>query len=101
LRITKQSLARVLKQLIESGHIVQVTGTRDRRQRELYPTAEGRALALALAAPQSRRIAAALNETGGESRAAVEAFLKAIVDPALRDQIDRLPGHLPGRSSDR
>ena len=56
LKITKQSLARVLKQLIDTGHIVQVQGPRDRRQRELYPTAKGRALALALARPQSRRI---------------------------------------------
>ena len=39
LKITKQSLARVLKQLIDTGHIVQVQGPRDRRQRELYPTA--------------------------------------------------------------
>src|SRR4030095_16750983 len=41
LKITKQSLARVLKQLIDTGHIVQVQGPRDRRQRELYPTAKG------------------------------------------------------------
>ena len=46
LKITKQSLARVLKQLIDTGYIVQVQGPRDRRQRELYPTAKGRALAL-------------------------------------------------------
>jgi len=89
LRITKQSLARVLKQLIETGHIVQVQGPRDRRQRELYPTARGRALALALAAPQSRRISAALAEAGAGRRPTVEAFLRAMVDPALRPQIDR------------
>ena len=41
LKITKQSLARVLKQLIDTGHIIQVQGPRDRRQRELYPTAQG------------------------------------------------------------
>ena len=64
LKITKQSLARVLKQLIDTGHIVQVQGPRDRRQRELYPTAKGRALALALARPQSRRIRGALEESG-------------------------------------
>lgn len=91
LRITKQSLARVLKQLIDAGHIVQVQGPKDRRQRELHPTAKGRALALTLAAPQSRRIAAALAETGADRRPIVEAFLRALVDPALREQIDRLP----------
>ena len=68
LKITKQSLARVLKQLIDTGHIVQVQGPRDRRQRELYPTAKGRALALALARPQSRRIRAALKAIGPAER---------------------------------
>jgi DNA-binding MarR family transcriptional regulator len=91
LKITKQSLARVLKQLIDTGHIVQIQGPRDRRQRELYPTAKGRALALALALPQSRRIRAALQETGEEERAVVGRFLKAMVNPELRMQIDRLP----------
>src|SRR5690606_10281794 len=75
LKITKQSLARVLKQLIDTGHIVQVQGLRDRRQRELYPTAKGRALALALAKPQSRRIENALQEAGALDREVVERFL--------------------------
>jgi len=91
LKITKQSLARVLKQLIDTGHIVQVQGPRDRRQRELYPTEKGRALALELAAPQSRRIGQALAADGGSDRAAVERFLKAMVNPELRAQIDKLP----------
>jgi DNA-binding MarR family transcriptional regulator len=91
LKITKQSLARVLKQLIDTGHIVQVQGPRDRRQRELYPTAKGRSLALALARPQSRRIAAALQDAGIADRASVERFLKAMVNPELRAQIDILP----------
>ena len=92
LKITKQSLARVLKQLIDTGHIVQIPGPRDRRQRELYPTQRGRALALALARPQSRRIDAALKETGRDKRETVERFLKAMVNPDLRAQIDNLPG---------
>lgn len=94
LKITKQSLARVLKQLIDTGHVVQVQGPRDRRQRELYPTAKGRALALALAAPQSRRIGEALRAVDPGDRAAIETFLRAMVNPELRDQIDRLPGNL-------
>lgn len=86
LKITKQSLARVLKQLIDTGHIVQVQGPRDRRQRELYPTAKGRALALALAAPQSRRIARALTEAAPGERATVKRFLLGMLDPASRAQ---------------
>lgn len=92
LKITKQSLARVLKQLIDTGHIVQVQGLQDRRQRELYPTAKGRTLALALARPQSRRIAAAFDDSAPEERETVERFLKAMVNPELRVQIDKLPG---------
>lgn len=92
LQITKQSLARVLKQLIDAGHIVQVQGPRDRRQRELYPTAKGRALALDLARPQSRRIGEALVAAGEGEREAVERFLKGMVNPELRRQVDKLPG---------
>jgi DNA-binding MarR family transcriptional regulator len=91
LQITKQSLARVLKQLIDTGHIIQVQGPRDRRQRELYPTAKGRELALDLARPQSRRIAAALNGPDPAMRETVEKFLKAMVNPELRSQIDKRP----------
>jgi DNA-binding MarR family transcriptional regulator len=91
LKITKQSLARVLKQLIDTDHIVQLQGPRDRRQRELYPTAKGRKLALALARPQSRRIAAALEDATPSERESIERFFKAMVNPELRTQIDILP----------
>jgi DNA-binding MarR family transcriptional regulator len=91
LKITKQSLARVLKQLIDTGHIMQVQGLRDRRQRELYPTTKGRTLALDLARPQSRRISEALKEAEPGDRHAVERFLKGMVNPELRAQIDNLP----------
>ncbi|MEZ5813060.1 MAG: MarR family transcriptional regulator [Rhizobiaceae bacterium] len=92
LKITKQSLARVLKQLVDTGYIVQVPGPQDRRQRELYPTVRGRQLSLALATPQSRRIRRALQECGRSERAAIECFLRAMVNPDRRSQIDRLPG---------
>lgn len=80
LKITKQSLSRVLKQLIESGYIKQMAGPRDRRQRRLYPTLKGRDLALALARPQSRRIARAFSDRHGMDRAAVVRFLSGMVD---------------------
>ncbi|OBZ93354.1 MarR family transcriptional regulator [Pararhizobium polonicum] len=75
LRITKQSLARVLKQLIDSGYIHQIAGPEDRRQRKLYTTKEGKILARALAEPQSRRIADALAKTGPGARELVKRFL--------------------------
>lgn len=87
LKITKQSLARVLKQLIDTGYIVQVQGARDRRQRELHPTEKGRALDYRLSTPQARRIASALAGMTQADRAAVERFLMGMVNPELRPQI--------------
>jgi DNA-binding MarR family transcriptional regulator len=78
LKITKQSLARVLKQLIDSGYITQREGPDDRRQRQLYPTTAGRTLALDLARPQSRRIAEAMAGEWGDKRAAVVHFLQGM-----------------------
>ncbi|MCM2291241.1 MarR family transcriptional regulator [Allorhizobium sp. BGMRC 0089] len=78
LRITKQSLARVLKELIDAGYIRQMTGPADRRQRRLYPTLAGRELSLALSAPQSQRIAAALEGLSDDQKLAVRRFLAAM-----------------------
>ncbi len=75
LQITKQSLARVLKQLIDMGYIRQMAGAKDRRQRRLYPTLAGRELALALSEPQSRRIARAMEGFTPEMRQTIKQFL--------------------------
>lgn len=91
LKITKQSLARVLKQLVDTGHIVQLTGETDRRQRELYPTDTGRELILSLTEPQSNRIAAAFAESNMSEKQLIKSFLKAMVNSDQRDQIDSLP----------
>lgn len=82
LRITKQSLSRVLKQLIDTGHVVQATGLHDRRHRKLYPTKSGRQLTLALALPQSRRIARALEDCAPQDREVIERFLYNMVNPS-------------------
>ncbi|MGB7286898.1 MAG: MarR family transcriptional regulator [Salaquimonas sp.] len=82
LGITKQSLARVLKQLINSGYIVQMTGASDRRQRLLYPTQNGRELILRLSLPQSRRIENALTSVGKTSDSSIKRFLRQMTDSA-------------------
>src|SRR5438552_8904754 len=64
LRITKQSLGRVLKQLIDQGYIVQKEGANDRRQRLLSVTPKGEALAMKLAGLQTERIIRAVAELG-------------------------------------
>src|ERR671921_1939591 len=63
LRITKQSLNRVLKELIEKGFIEQRPGTSDRRQRLLFTTGLGHQLALRLAKLQTQRIMRALADS--------------------------------------
>ena len=60
LKITKQSLGRVLKQLIDQGYVVQKEGANDRRQRLLYVTPKGETLAMKLAGLQTVRIARAV-----------------------------------------
>jgi DNA-binding MarR family transcriptional regulator len=80
LQITKQSLSRVLKQLIDSGYVRQIAGPEDRRQRRLYPTLSGRELSLALSQPQSRRIAQALEGLSEEGRTSVKRFLRGMRD---------------------
>ena len=90
LRITKQSLGRVLKQLIDTGHIEQRPGPLDRRQRLLYATDKGRALALRLIDLQARRVRAAIAEMTAEERAGAETFLRTMIEPAERDRVSRL-----------
>ncbi len=90
LKITKQSLGRVLKQLVDNGFIEQKTGPLDRRQRLLYPTESGRALALRLIDLQANRVGKALATLTPEGRAAAEKFLRAIVDAGERDKVAHL-----------
>ncbi len=92
LNITKQSLGRVLKQLVDGGFIEQVQGPQDRRQRLLYPTETGRALGLRLMAPQERRIADALEALSPEERQGAERFLRRVIDSDQRDMVERLIG---------
>jgi len=80
LRITKQSLGRVLKQLVDEGYIVQKAGPKDRRQRLLFVTAKGHDLILNLAGLQNRRIAAALSTLDEPGRRAARNFLHAMID---------------------
>ena len=65
LRITKQILGRVLKELIDKGYVFQKEGATDRRQRLLHLTAAGEELRQRLMAPQMSRIRRAAMETSG------------------------------------
>ena len=89
LRITKQSLSRVLKELLDDGYVEQRAGVVDRRQRLLFPTARGQRLALDLARLQSARFSRALGELRPESKDMAIEFLLAMIDPEQRDGVAR------------
>src|ERR1700675_3288710 len=90
LKITKQSLGRVLKQLIDDGYVVQKEGANDRRQRLLYVSPAGEGLAMKLAGLQTARIARVLAELGPGAREAARGFLAGMIDAADRDHVLRL-----------
>jgi DNA-binding MarR family transcriptional regulator len=87
LRITKQSLGRVLKQLLDEDYIVQKAGDSDRRQRLLFATAKGEALVARLAGLQTDRIHRALAQLGPGDAEKVVGFLRAMID---RDDPDKV-----------
>jgi DNA-binding MarR family transcriptional regulator len=90
LNITKQSLGRVLKQLLDEGYIVQKEGENDRRQRLLFVTPKGETLAMKLAGLQTERIARALSELGPNAHEQARRFLIAMIDPDGRDGVQKL-----------
>jgi DNA-binding MarR family transcriptional regulator len=90
LNITKQSLGRVLKQLVDQGYVSQKEGAQDRRQRLLYVTPKGEALALKLAGLQVERITRAFGELGPGAHEAARRFLTAMIDGDNRDGVLRL-----------
>jgi DNA-binding MarR family transcriptional regulator len=89
LKITKQSLGRVLKQLIDEGYVVQKEGANDRRQRLLYVTAKGETLAMKLAGLQTARIARVLSQLGPNAHDAARRFLTAMINIEHRDAVLR------------
>lgn len=95
LNITKQSLGRVLKQLIDQGYIEQQAGSDDRRERLLFPTETGRALAERLAAPQLVRLAEALAAAGPGSEAMLRRFLQAMINVEERPKVSSIMASAP------
>ena len=85
LRITKQSLNRVLGQLVRRGFVVQHRGAHDRRQRLLELTESGRELERRLSAPQRARVGAAFRKAGAP---AVEGFRKVLLG-IIAEETDR------------
>jgi len=95
LKITKQSLSRVLGHLIDAGYIQQTQGVRDKRQRLLALTEKGAALEAKLTDVQCRRFAAAYSARGGT---AVDGFVKvlsSLLDEEIRANLRlQYPEHI-------
>ena len=87
LRITKQSLARVLRKLVNRGLVAQQTDAKDRRRRRLYLTPAGQALEKLVSAPQRARLAAAFQAAGPTATDGWRAVLWALLDDADRTNL--------------
>jgi len=90
LKITKQSLSRVLKELLDQNFVEARAGVADRRQRHLFPTGKGRKLALDLAHLQSRRFSRALDSLPAGARQDAIGFLMAMIDPSDQEEVKSL-----------
>jgi DNA-binding MarR family transcriptional regulator len=100
LQITKQSLARVLRELVKEGYIRQISGETDRRERLLYPTDKGTALAMRLTELQVAKLRKALSAAGGEGSATVAAFLQHMAPDTSRLAALRRNGRSHGAGED-
>ena len=92
LRITKQSLARVLTELVARGYVQQLPGRTDRRQRLLSLTGEGAALERRLFERQRERLAGAYREAGGPAVEGFRRVMRGIMDATAREYMDQAEG---------
>ncbi len=88
LRITKQSLARVLGELVTKGYVAQNPGRADRRQRLLVLTPQGQALERRLFEQQRECLASAYREAGSGAVEGFRRVMRGIMDDAARQYID-------------
>jgi len=90
LGVTKQSLNRVLRQLVDDGLVLSTIGQKDRRQRNLTLSEKGRALESELSAAQRVRMRRAYSTAGPEAVQGFRTVLEQIIDPKARARMERL-----------
>ena len=90
LGVTKQSLNRVLRTLIEDGLVRSEVGTRDKRERHLFLTETGEELERELSNAQRNRMRAAFRQAGPEAVAGFRQVLEAMMDGDMRRHYARL-----------
>ena len=84
LGVTKQSLNRVLRTLVEDGLVESRVGTRDRRERQLFLTAPGADLEGQLSQAQRERMRSAYSAAGPEAVQGFRKVLEAMMDAEMR-----------------
>ena len=84
LGVTKQSLNRVLRTLIDDGLVESRVGRIDKRERHLFLTDAGRSLEQTLSDAQRARMRAAFRDAGPEAVAGFRVVLEAMMDPEMR-----------------
>lgn len=92
LGVTKQSLNRVLRQLVDDGLVESRVGTTDRRQRNLYLTQKGKDLEQELSDAQRVRMRAAFRDAGPDAVRGFRAVLENMIDPEMRKRVQGLKG---------
>ena len=90
LGVTKQSLNRILRTLIDDGLVRSEKGRQDARERHLYLTATGAELERSLSDAQRARMRAAYRAAGPAAVAGFRQVLEAMMDPELRVAYNRL-----------
>lgn len=90
LGVTKQSLNRVLRRLIEDGLVESRQGKEDRRERHLFLSEKGRALEAELSTAQRNRMRDAFRAAGPEAVSGFRAVLEAMMDPEMKRQFHGL-----------
>ncbi len=100
LKITKQSLNRVMKDLTDGGFVEVRAGVSDRRRRLLHATAKGRSLALDLARLHSKRFERALAPLPDAVRFQAVDFLLGMIDAGERPQVEALVWGAPPQCAD-
>jgi len=90
LGVTKQSLNRVLRTLVEDGLVLNKVGTKDKRERHLYLTETGTALERSLSDAQRDRMRAAYRAAGPDAVAGFRQVLEAMMDEDMKRHYDAL-----------
>ncbi|MBL8562216.1 MAG: MarR family transcriptional regulator [Gemmobacter sp.] len=90
LGVTKQSLNRVLRSLLDDGLVESRVGKQDKRERHLYLTEKGAELERALSDAQRARMRAAYRAAGPQAVQGFRQVLEAMMDPEMKRQYQAL-----------